>query len=172
MSLSQHGSQIRFCSLPGRLEEPGGCVGGTGLGSRGRAVPWPLAARLAAPQGTTSGCPLWLVNKMKIWTCSAGYQPCWGLHPFPVHSPAARIPVLLAQGSGLSWGHISSCGQLGGRTNTEPFRASPPGPQTQRAKVLGPCSRGLDSKLSSALLSGSGTLAKLSNRPVPQFLHL
>lgn len=40
-------------------------------------------------QGATSGCPLWLINEMKSWTCPASSQPSWDLH---------HIPALLARG--------------------------------------------------------------------------
>lgn len=59
------------------------------------------------------------------------------------------------------------CGQLDGRMNAGPFGVSDSEPQTLKVNVLEPCSRGLDSNPSSALLSGSGTAARLSNRSVP-----
>lgn len=167
MFLSQHGTQVRLRSLPGWVEGPGECVGGTGLGSGGRAVSWPLSARLTAP-GCTSGS---LLTRGR----SGPAQPVPG--PAGIRSPSLWTPSCLhscTPGAGL-WGcHGDTSAAVaslvaGGTQNPS---GSHSGPQTQKAKVRGPCSRGLDSKLSSALLSGSGTLAKLFNQPGPQSPHL
>lgn len=43
-------------------------------------------------RGATSGCPLWLINEMKSWTCPASSQPSWDLLPSPwAPQPAAFL---------------------------------------------------------------------------------
>lgn len=52
-------------------------------------------------QDATSGCPLWLINEMKSWTCPASSQPVPsppGICTLPSGLPNHRIPARLARG--------------------------------------------------------------------------
>lgn len=71
--------------------------------------------------------PVGLISEMKSWTGQASSQSFWDL------SPSLQVPDLPR--------FLLSCtpGQ-----NPEPCGASHSGPQTQKAKVLGLCPRGLD----------------------------
>lgn len=64
-------------------------------------------------QDATSGCPLWLINEMKSWTCPASSQPVPsppGICTLPSGLP--NHPHSFAPGTGLelSCGHVGSCG--------------------------------------------------------------